>query len=63
MTADGGFVEIQGTAEGEPFARNAMNSMLDLAASGINELLAKQMQVLAEWVKHILATEGTENTE
>ncbi len=48
MTADGGFVEIQGTAEGEPFARNAMNSMLDLAASGINELLAKQMQVLAE---------------
>ena len=53
MTADGGFVEIQGTAEGEPFARDAMNSMLDLAASGINELLAKQMQVLAEWVKHI----------
>ena len=60
MTADGGFVEIQGTAEGEPFARDAMNAMLDLAASGINELLTKQMQVLAEWVKHILATEGTE---
>lgn len=53
MTADGGFVEIQGTAEGEPFAREAMNSMLDLAASGINELLTKQMQVLADWVKHI----------
>ena len=48
MTADGGFVEIQGTAEGEPFAREAMNVMLDLAASGINELLTKQIQVLAE---------------
>ncbi len=46
MTADGGFVEIQGTAEGEPFDRAAMNSMLDLAASGIRELLAKQRQAL-----------------
>ncbi|CAN4265112.1 Rph RNase PH [Methylophilaceae bacterium] len=47
MTADGGFVEIQGTAEGEPFAREAMNAMLDLAASGINDLLAKQKAVLS----------------
>ena len=46
MTADGGFVEIQGTAEGEPFDRTAMNSMLDLAASGIHELLAKQQHAL-----------------
>lgn len=46
MTADGGFVEIQGTAEGEPFKRDAMNSMLDLAASGIQELLAKQQYAL-----------------
>jgi ribonuclease PH len=46
MTADGGFVEIQGTAEGEPFDRTAMNSMLDLAASGIHTLLAKQQQAL-----------------
>jgi ribonuclease PH len=42
MTADGGFVEIQGTAEGEPFDRTAMNAMLDLAASGIGELLKLQ---------------------
>ncbi len=48
MTADGGFVEIQGTAEGEPFAREAMNAMLDLAASGISDLLAKQKAVLSE---------------
>ena len=46
MTADGGFVEIQGTAEGEPFKRDAMNAMLDLAASGIHELLAKQQYAL-----------------
>lgn len=42
MTADGGFVEIQGTAEGEPFDRDAMNAMLDLATSGIKALLSKQ---------------------
>jgi ribonuclease PH len=43
ITADGGFVEIQGTAEGEPFNRDAMNAMLDLASSGIKELLSKQL--------------------
>ena len=47
MTADGGFVEIQGTAEGEPFTREAMNGMLDLAASGIADLLKKQQAALA----------------
>ena len=46
MTADGGFVEIQGTAEGEPFTRDAMNVMLDLAAHGISELMQKQKVVL-----------------
>ena len=48
MTADGGFVEIQGTAEGEPFNRDAMNAMLDLASSGIQELLSKQLAVLSK---------------
>lgn len=47
MTADGGFVEIQGTAEGEPFARATMNAMLDLATSGIGELLVMQQTALA----------------
>ena len=46
MTADGGFVEIQGTAEGEPFSRDAMNAMLDLATHGISELMQKQKVVL-----------------
>jgi ribonuclease PH len=46
MTTDGGFVEIQGTAEGEPFSRDAMNAMLDLAAHGINQLIIKQNEAL-----------------
>jgi ribonuclease PH len=47
ITADGGFVEIQGTAEGEPFSRDAMNAMLDLAAHGIGQLIAKQNEALS----------------
>ncbi|HZV98050.1 MAG TPA: ribonuclease PH [Methylophilaceae bacterium] len=46
MTGSGGFVEIQGTAEGEPFQRQAMDAMLDLAQTGIRELIAKQKVVL-----------------
>jgi ribonuclease PH len=48
MTGSGGFVEIQGTAEGEPFSRDAMNEMLDLAAKGIAELSKLQQQALAK---------------
>ncbi len=46
MTADGGFVEVQGTAEGQPFARDAMNAMLDLASDGIKQLINKQNEAL-----------------
>jgi len=46
MTGKGGFVEIQGTAEGEPFARDAMNAMLDLAAHGIQQLIIEQNKAL-----------------
>jgi ribonuclease PH len=46
MTGSGGFVEIQGTAEGDPFARNDMDKMLDLASKGIGELIAKQKAAL-----------------
>ncbi|MFM9835589.1 MAG: ribonuclease PH [Methylophilaceae bacterium] len=48
MTADGGFVEIQGTAEGDPFDKIAMNKMLELAEIGICELFKKQQLALAE---------------
>jgi ribonuclease PH len=46
MTGSGGFVEIQGTAEGVPFQRETVNAMLDLATSGIAELTRIQQQVL-----------------
>jgi ribonuclease PH len=46
MTGNGGFVEIQGTAEGEPFRREAMDAMLDLATAGITSLLQKQKAAL-----------------
>ncbi len=46
MTGKGGFVEIQGTAEGEPFDRNTMNAMLDLAVHGIKELTILQLNTL-----------------
>jgi ribonuclease PH len=47
MTEDGGFVEIQGTTEGTPFDRQAMDRMLDLAHAGIKQLIQKQKQALA----------------
>jgi len=47
MTGSGGFVEIQGTAEGEPFSREAMDAMLDLAVLGIKQLSDKQKEVLS----------------
>jgi ribonuclease PH len=47
MAGDGRFVEVQGTAEGEPFDRAAVDAMLDLAQSGIQQLVKIQNQVLA----------------
>jgi len=47
MTADGGFVELQGTAEGVAFSRAEMNALLDLAGKGIGELLAAQKTALS----------------
>jgi len=46
MTADGRLVEIQGTAEGQPFSREMLDSLLELAWKGITELLEVQKQVL-----------------
>lgn len=47
MGETGGFIEVQGTAEGAPFAREELDGMLDLAASGIDELIAIQKAALA----------------
>ena len=41
------FIEVQGTAEGEPFARDELDAMLDLAEAGIAQLLAAQREALA----------------
>ncbi|MEX1827852.1 ribonuclease PH [Luteibacter sp. CQ10] len=42
MNDGGGFIEVQGTAEGHAFRRDEMNAMLELAAKGIDELVAAQ---------------------
>ena len=46
MTGSGGFVEIQGTAEGAPFSTAQMDALLALAKQGIAELIAKQKAAL-----------------
>ncbi|MGI8972613.1 MAG: ribonuclease PH [Gaiella sp.] len=44
MTADGRLVEVQATAEQEPFGRELLDRLLDLAAGGIGELSAAQRE-------------------
>jgi ribonuclease PH len=44
MSGEGGLVEVQGTAEGEPFEREQLDAMLDLAATGIRELVDAQIR-------------------
>ena len=46
MTGSGGFVEVQGTAEGAPFSAAQMAALLALAKQGIAELIAKQKAAL-----------------
>ena len=46
MTGSGGFVEVQGTAEGTPFSRAEMDAMLGLADQGIRTLISLQKQAL-----------------
>jgi ribonuclease PH len=46
MTEAGGIIEVQGTAEGAPFSRAEMQTMLDLAQSGIAQLIAAQRAAL-----------------
>ena len=47
-TGDGRFIELQGTAEGEPFSRNQMEQLLALADGGIKTLFAAQRAALEE---------------
>jgi ribonuclease PH len=47
MTGGGRFVEVQGTAEGEPFSREQLSELLDLGSEGIAQLVALQRSALA----------------
>lgn len=46
MTSDGGFIEVQGTAEGAPYTQEQMDAMLVLARKGIVDLCAMQTAAL-----------------
>ena len=48
MVEDGGFIEIQGTAEQAPFAATELTSMLELAGAGIEGIIKAQRQALSE---------------
>jgi ribonuclease PH len=47
MTDSGRFIEVQGTAEGQPFDRKRLDKMLDLAQTGVKQLIAVQREALA----------------
>jgi len=47
MTADGRLVEVQATAEQDPFTRELLDDLLDLAAAGIEEIMAAQDEAIA----------------
>ncbi len=48
MTGAGGFVELQGTAEGTPFSRAEMDALVSLAERGIRDLVTAQREALAQ---------------
>ncbi|MDD5437277.1 MAG: ribonuclease PH [Candidatus Omnitrophica bacterium] len=50
MTGDGRFVEIQGTAEREPFKKEEMNKLIALAKKGIDELIGAQKKILKSMI-------------
>ena len=49
-TGDGRFIEVQGTAEGEPFDRAALDSLLLLASDAIDQLIELQESVVGNLV-------------
>ena len=51
-TSDGRFIELQGTAEAEPFARDTLESLLALADKGIRDLIDKQREVVGKILKY-----------
>ena len=47
MTGDGGLIEVQGSAEGAPFSRDELTRLLDLAAAGVDGLVAAQRAAIS----------------
>ena len=47
MTGAGRFIEVQGTAEGQPFSRDELDDLLGLADHGINQIFELQRELLA----------------
>lgn len=47
MNEQGGFIEVQGTAEAQPYSRDELNSMLTLASDGISQLISAQRAALS----------------
>jgi ribonuclease PH len=50
-TGDGRFIELQGTAEGLPFDRRALDALMGLADEGIKELIEKQRSIVGDFLK------------
>lgn len=46
QTEGGRFLEVQGTAEGEPFSREQLDQLLDLAAGGIEKIISRQKALI-----------------
>jgi ribonuclease PH len=53
-TGSGQFIEVQGTAEGLPFSRDSLNTLLDLADQGIKQLVEKQKAIVGHLIKRIV---------
>jgi ribonuclease PH len=50
-TGDGRFIEVQGTAEGPPFERRALDDLMELADAGIRELVELQRSIVGHLLK------------
>jgi ribonuclease PH len=50
-TGDGKFIELQGTAEGLPFDRRALDALMELADAGIKQLITKQREIVGQHLK------------
>jgi len=53
-TGSGQFIEVQGTAEGLPFGRDSLDTLLNLADQGIKQLVDKQKAIVGHLVKRLL---------